>query len=247
MIAKHHLGMRRKLMDNYGTILLVEDDISLAQWVTEYLTEQSYVVHVCHRGDEVISQVKRLNPQLILLDIMLPGLDGISVCRELRSFYHAPIIMLTARDEEMDEVIGLEVGATDYIIKPVRPRALLARIKSALRYSSDTPKTDDQANMINIGQLSINTESRNVSLNQQDVNISSAEYLLLHYLASNAGQVVSRDAVFKATKGREYDGLDRSVDVLISALRKKFHDDPQKPEKIKTIWGRGYLFVTTAW
>lgn len=225
MIAKHHLGMRRKLMDNYGTILLVEDDISLAQWVTEYLTEQGYVVHVCHRGDEVISQVKRLNPQLILLDIMLPGLDGISVCRELRSFYHAPIIMLTARDEEMDEVIGLEVGATDYIIKPVRPRALLARIKSALRYSSDTPKTDDQA----------------------DVNISSAEYLLLHYLASNAGQVVSRDAVFKATKGREYDGLDRSVDVLISALRKKFHDDPQKPEKIKTIWGRGYLFVTTAW
>jgi DNA-binding response OmpR family regulator len=199
MIAKHHLGMRRKLMDNYCTILLVEDDISL------------------------------------------------SVCRDLRSFYHAPIIMLTARDEEMDEVIGLEVGATDYIIKPVRPRALLARIKSALRYSSDTPKTDDQANMINIGQLSINTESRNVSLNQQDVNISSAEYLLLHYLASNAGQVVSRDAVFKATKGREYDGLDRSVDVLISALRKKFNDDPQKPEKIKTIWGRGYLFVTTAW
>jgi DNA-binding response OmpR family regulator len=101
--------------------------------------------------------------------------------------------------------------------------------------------------MINIGQLSINTESRNVTLNQQDVNISSAEYLLLHYLASNAGQVVSRDAVFKATKGREYDGLDRSVDVLISALRKKFNDDPQKPEKIKTIWGRGYLFVTTAW
>ena len=234
-------------MDNYGTILLVEEDASLAQWVAEYLTEQGYTTHVCHRGDEVVSQVKTLNPNIVLLDIMLPGQDGISVCRELRSFYNAPIIMLTARDEEMDEVIGLEVGASDYIMKPVRPRALLARIKAALRQSSEPNKLEKVESTISVGSLNINTESRNVKFNGQDVNISSAEYLLLHYLASNAGQVVSRDAVFKATKGREYDGLDRSVDVLISALRKKFSDDPQNPEKIKTIWGRGYLLVSTAW
>jgi DNA-binding response OmpR family regulator len=234
-------------MDNYGTILLVEDDTSLAQWVAEYLTEQGYTTHVCHRGDEVVSQVKTLNPNIVLLDIMLPGQDGISVCRELRSFYNAPIIMLTARDEEMDEVIGLEVGASDYIMKPVRPRALLARIKAALRQSSEPNKLEKVESTISVGSLNINTESRNVKFNGQDINISSAEYLLLHYLASNAGQVVSRDAVFKATKGREYDGLDRSVDVLISALRKKFSDDPQNPEKIKTIWGRGYLLVSTAW
>ena len=234
-------------MDNYGTILLVEDDVSLAQWVAEYLTEQGYTTHVCHRGDEVISQVKTLNPNIVLLDIMLPGQDGISVCRELRSFYNSPIIMLTARDEEMDEVIGLEVGASDYIMKPVRPRALLARIKAALRQNNEPNTPHVNESVINVGTLSIDTESRNVKLNEQDVNISSAEYLLLHYLASNAGQVVSRDAVFKATKGREYDGLDRSVDVLISALRKKFNDDPQNPEKIKTIWGRGYLLVSTAW
>ncbi|MBQ4797931.1 response regulator transcription factor [Pseudoalteromonas sp. MMG006] len=234
-------------MDNYGTILLVEDDVSLAQWVAEYLTEQGYTTHVCHRGDEVVSQVKTLNPTIVLLDIMLPGQDGISVCRELRSFYSAPIIMLTARDEEMDEVIGLEVGASDYIMKPVRPRALLARIKAALRQNNETSTPQVNESLIQVGALSINTESRNVTLNEQDINISSAEYLLLHYLASNAGQVVSRDAVFKATKGREYDGLDRSVDVLISALRKKFNDDPQNPEKIKTIWGRGYLLVSTAW
>jgi len=234
-------------MDNYGTILLVEDDVSLAQWVAEYLTEQGYTTHVCHRGDEVISQVKTLNPNIVLLDIMLPGQDGISVCRELRSFYNSPIIMLTARDEEMDEVIGLEVGASDYIMKPVRPRALLARIKAALRQNNEPNAPHVNESVINVGALSIDTESRNVKLNKQDVNISSAEYLLLHYLASNAGQVVSRDAVFKATKGREYDGLDRSVDVLISALRKKFNDDPQNPEKIKTIWGRGYLLVSTAW
>ncbi|MBB1305452.1 MULTISPECIES: response regulator transcription factor [Pseudoalteromonas] len=234
-------------MDNYGTILLVEDDASLAQWVAEYLTEQGYTTHVCHRGDEVVSQVKTLNPNIVLLDIMLPGQDGISVCRELRSFYNSPIIMLTARDEEMDEVIGLEVGASDYIMKPVRPRALLARIKAALRQNNEPNKPQVSQSVIQVGALSINTESRNVTLNEQDINISSAEYLLLHYLASNAGQVVSRDAVFKATKGREYDGLDRSVDVLISALRKKFNDDPQNPEKIKTIWGRGYLLVSTAW
>ena len=234
-------------MDNYGTILLVEDDASLAQWVAEYLTEQGYTTHVCHRGDEVVSQVKTLNPNIVLLDIMLPGQDGISVCRELRSFYNSPIIMLTARDEEMDEVIGLEVGASDYIMKPVRPRALLARIKAALRQNNEPNKPQVSQSVIQVGALSINTESRNVTLNEQDINISSAEYLLLHYLASNAGQVVSRDAVFKATKGREYDGLDRSVDVLISALRKKFNDDPQNPQKIKTIWGRGYLLVSTAW
>ena len=132
-------------------------------------------------------------------------------------------------------------------MKPVRPRALLARIKAALRQSNEPNKLEKVESTISVGSLNINTESRNVKFNGQDINISSAEYLLLHYLASNAGQVVSRDAVFKATKGREYDGLDRSVDVLISALRKKFSDDPQNPEKIKTIWGRGYLLVSTAW
>ena len=233
-------------MEHYGTILLVEDDISLANWVAEYLIEQGYQTTLCQRGDQVVEQVRKTNPDLVLLDIMLPGQDGISVCRDLRQFYQAPIIMLTARDDEMDEVIGLEVGASDYMMKPVRPRALLARIKAALRSKTDTHEAAN-SELISVGKLSINTESRTVYLANDEVHISSAEYLLLNYLASNAGQVVSRDAVFKATKGREYDGLDRSVDVLISSLRKKFNDDPQHPEKIKTIWGKGYLLVATAW
>lgn len=234
-------------MEHYGTILLVEDDISLAKWVAEYLTDQGYKTTICQRGDQVIEQVRATPPDLVLLDIMLPGQDGISVCRELRQFYQAPIIMLTARDDEMDEVIGLEVGASDYMMKPVRPRALLARIKTALRANTDNKESRLENPNITVGKLTIDTESRTVFFADQEVHISSAEYLLLHYLASNAGQVVSRDAVFKATKGREYDGLDRSVDVLISSLRKKFNDDPQHPEKIKTIWGRGYLLVATAW
>ena len=235
-------------MENYATILLVEDDESLAQWVAEYLDNQGYTTHICHRGDKAVSMVKEISPDIVLLDIMLPGQDGISVCRDLRQFYDNPIVMMTAKDEEMDEVIGLEVGASDYVIKPVRPRALLARIKSLLRAAeqNNTPSENQNEN-IEVGSLLIDTLARKVTLSGTEITISSAEYLLLHFLASNAGEVVSRDSVFKATKGREYDGLDRSVDVLISALRKKFNDDPQNPEKIKTVWGKGYLMVPSAW
>ncbi|WP_440053164.1 response regulator [Pseudoalteromonas sp. T1lg65] len=235
-------------MDQYGSILLVEDDASLAQWVAEYLDNQGYKTHCCYRGDEVVDKVKAINPDLVLLDVMLPGKDGISVCRDLRQFYTNPIIMLTAKDEEMDEVIGLEVGASDYVIKPVRPRALLARIKANVRAAQEKP-VNHAANhsLISVGNLTIDTQARKISVNGIEVVVSSAEYLLLQFLASHAGEVVSRDAVFKATKGREYDGLDRSVDVLISALRKKFNDDPQNPEKIKTVWGKGYLLVPSAW
>ena len=235
-------------MENYATILLVEDDESLAQWVAEYLDNQGYTTHICHRGDKAVAMVKDTTPDIVLLDLMLPGQDGISVCRDLRQFYNKPIVMMTAKDEEMDEVIGLEVGASDYVIKPVRPRALLARIKSLLRaseQSSSSSEVDDDN--IQVGALHIDTLARKVTIDGTEISISSAEYLLLHFLASNAGEVVSRDAVFKATKGREYDGLDRSVDVLISALRKKFNDDPQHPEKFKTVWGKGYLMVPTAW
>ncbi|CCQ11649.1 Transcriptional regulatory protein RstA [Pseudoalteromonas luteoviolacea B = ATCC 29581] len=234
-------------MENYGTILLVEDDTSLAQWVAEYLNNQGYQTQVCSRGDLAISEVKKINPDLVLLDIMLPGLDGISVCRALRQFFQKPILMMTAKDEEMDEVIGLEVGASDYIIKPVRPRALLARIKSALRTNADVTIATNETASLNVGKLTIETDSRKVILDSKEIQVSTSEYLLLTFLAENAGKVLSRDAVFKATKGREYDGLDRSVDVLISALRKKFNDDPQNPEKIKTIWGKGYLMVPSAW
>lgn len=232
-------------MDMLGKILLVEDDMSLANWVSEYLTEQGFDVILCHRGDEVISLVRKHNPRLVLLDIMLPGQDGVSVCRELSSFYHEPILMLTAKSDEIDEVIGLEVGATDYIVKPVRPRALLARINAALR-NTQTHVTAN-SDMVKVGQLSIDLLSRDSFLGNQKLTLSNAEFSLLSFLAQHADQVMDRDSVFMATKGREYDGLDRSVDVLISALRKKFGDDPQNPEKIKTIWGKGYLLVSSAW
>jgi len=237
--------MEAVLMDVTKKILLVEDDTSLAQWVSEYLVEQGFEVVLCQRGDEAVQAVKKHNPDLVLLDLMLPGKDGMSVCRDLRVFFHQPIIMMTAKGDEIDEVLGLEVGASDYVIKPVRPRVLLARINAVLREKQGN--SDTNTDEISIGSLQIDTLSRDVFMNKEKLALSNAEYSLLFFLASNADQILDRDSVFLATKGREYDGLDRSVDVLISALRKKIGDDPQSPNKIKTIWGKGYLFVSQAW
>lgn len=233
-------------MSLYAKILLVEDDESLAQWVSEYLTEQGFNVTHIARGDEVKAAVEQQDFELILLDLMLPGLDGIEVCRQVRGFSQVPIIMLTARGDEFDEVIGLEVGANDYVIKPVRPRALLARIKTLLRSppASETPESEDQ---IRFGHFYIDNASKTVLYQEQEVDLSTNLFELLWLLASNAGTVISRETVFQSLKGREYDGLDRRFDVMISTLRKKFDDNPQKPRKIKTVWSQGYLFVADAW
>lgn len=232
-------------MIEYANILLVEDDITLAEWVTEYLQQHGFTVTHIDRGDKVIDCVKQHAFNLILLDVMLPGMDGIDVCKEVRQFSHVPIIMMTARADEFDEVVGLEVGANDYVIKPVRPRALLARIKATLRMQETNIVRS--ANELQFGHLNINADSKRVSFKGENVELSTSLFSLLWLLANNAGTVLDRDAVFKALIGREYDGLDRRMDVLVSNLRKKFADNPQEPKKIKTIWGKGYLFVADAW
>jgi DNA-binding response OmpR family regulator len=229
-------------------ILLVEDDISLANWVCEYLTEQGFSVTHIARGDQVLEIIKKNTTDIVLLDVMLPGLNGIEVCRLIRQHEQSkktPIIMLTARADEFDEVIGLEAGANDYVIKPVRPRALLARINRQL---SQNDKIENQQNThLSFGELVINQEAKRVMYQGKEVEISTSLFAFLTYLAQNAGNVVDRDSVFKALKKREYDGQDRRFDVMLSSLRKLFNDDPQKPQKFKTIWGKGYLFVADAW
>jgi len=225
-------------------ILLVEDDITLADWVAEYLTEQGFNIHHVARGDLVMDAFASFTPDLILLDVMLPGLNGIEVCRLIRERSQTPIIMLTARADEFDEVIGLEAGANDYVIKPVRPRALLARIASALKNSAATTTVNNE---VIHGDLVINEEAKRVTYQGQEVELSTSLFSFLLFLASNAGQVVDRDSVFIALKGREYDGQDRRFDVMLSTLRKIFNDDPQSPKKFKTVWGKGYLFVSDAW
>ena len=225
-------------------VLLVEDDITLADWVAEYLAEQGFNVKHVDRGDLVINAFKKFQPDIVLLDVMLPGLNGIEVCRLIRQDSLTPIIMLTARADEFDEVIGLEAGANDYVIKPVRPRALLARITSALKTSQPNQKT--QGELIH-GDLIINEEAKRVTYQGIEVELSTSLFSFLLFLATNAGKVVDRDTVFKALKNREYDGQDRRFVVMLSTLRKIFNDDPQKPQKFKTVWGKGYLFVADAW
>lgn len=227
-----------------STILLVEDDISLANWVCEFLTEQNFTVTHLARGDLVLDKIKAQTIDLVLLDVMLPGLNGIEVCRLIRQHYQVPIIMLTARADEYDEVIGLEAGADDYVIKPVRPRALLARITRQL---SNQLQEASSSNIMTFGELTINQEAKRVTYFAQEIELSSSLFAFLSFLAERAGSVVDRDSVFLALRKREYDGLDRRFDVMLSSLRKIFNDDPLKPRKFKTIWGKGYLFVADAW
>ena len=235
-------------MESYGNILLVEDDISLAQWVQEYLHEHSYQVTHIERGDTALEAFKATEFDLVLLDVMLPGIDGIQVCRDIRAISNVPIVMLTARSDELDEVIGLEVGANDYVVKPVRPRALLARIKSLIRNKIQlSDSLEETQQVLQFGDLNLDNTAKRVLFNKAEIDFSSSEFDFLWYLACHAGTPVNRDQVFKALKGREYDGQDRRFDLMISVLRKKLDDNSQKPQKIKTVWGKGYLFVADAW
>lgn len=227
-------------------ILLVEDDRQLSDLVCDFLESEGYHVKQEFRGDTVAKRVEQFFPDLILLDIMLPGKDGFTVCKELRPTYSGPILMLTAKGTDFDQVLGLEIGADDYVIKPVEPRVLLARVNALLR-RGDLPKDSNEQSELTIGQLYVNRGSRQVTLHGESIELTSQEFDLLWLLASRAGEVQSRDFIYKAVVGREYDGLDRSVDVRISRLRKKLHDSNETPFRIKTIWGQGYLFVPNAW
>jgi two-component system OmpR family response regulator/two-component system response regulator RstA len=231
---------------NVKKILLVEDDRQLSDLVTDFLTSEGFHVKQEFRGDTVAKRVKLFSPDLIMLDIMLPGKDGFAVCKELRPEFTGPILMLTAKSTDFDQVLGLEIGADDYVIKPVEPRVLLARIHALLR-RGELPNESQEKGELNFGGLYINRASRKVTLQNHNVDLTSQEFDLLWLLASKAGEVQNRDYIYKAVIGREYDGLDRSVDVRISRLRKKLHDNTETPFRIKTIWGQGYLFVPDAW
>jgi two-component system OmpR family response regulator/two-component system response regulator RstA len=227
-------------------ILLVEDDRQLSDLVTDFFTCEGFHVKQEFRGDTVAKRVTLFSPDIILLDIMLPGKDGFTVCRDLRPDYTGPILMLTAKSTDFDQVLGLEIGADDYVIKPVEPRVLLARVNALLRRGTLTNQSDDKGE-VSCGSLYINKASRKVTLNQENVDLTSQEFDLLWLLANKPGEVQNRDYIYKAVIGREYDGLDRSVDVRVSRLRKKLNDSTETPFRIKTIWGQGYLFVEDAW
>jgi DNA-binding response OmpR family regulator len=227
------------------SILLVEDDLRLAELVSRYLESNGFRVDIATRGDEVLAKVEQDPPDLIILDLGLPGEDGFTICRQLRQDHSAPILILTARDSDIDHVLGLELGADDYVVKPVEPRVLLARIGALLRRSRPPPSTERKT--LQFGRLIINMTSRSVHLDGQAISLSGNEFDLLLYLASHAGQIQSRETLFKDLFKREYDGMDRMLDIRISRLRRKLGDEAETAERIKTVWGQGYLFVPDAW
>jgi DNA-binding response OmpR family regulator len=228
-----------------ASIILVEDDLRLADLVGRYLRQNGFRVQPLHRGDEVMERVLAQSPDLVILDLGLPGQDGFSVCRQLRPLYTKPILILTARDNDADHVLGLELGADDYVIKPVEPRVLMARIQALLRRTRQQERLEPKT--LTFGDLRINPFARAVNFGGRSISLSSNEFDLLLYLATHAGEVLSRETLFQQLYKREYDGIDRMLDVRISHLRKKLGDAADGSERIKTIWGQGYLFVPDAW
>ncbi|QJD98810.1 response regulator transcription factor [Massilia forsythiae] len=223
-------------------VLLVEDDPRLAELVTEYLSGYEFAVDLVTRGDLALAQFKAAPPDIVVLDLMLPGLDGMVVCRQIREVSPVPILILTAREDTYDEVSGLEQGADDFVNKPVQPRVLLARLRALLRR---TQSNAAELRSLEFGALRIMLDDRSVTWRGQQCVLSNTEYKLLLVLAEAAGRVLSRDELLKKMRGIEFDGLDRSIDNSISKLRRKFDDTLS--EKIKTVWGEGYLFSPSAW
>ncbi|MCG2585553.1 response regulator transcription factor [Massilia sp. TS11] len=224
-------------------VMLVEDDARLASLVSEYLSAYEFKVDVVARGDEAMAQFQTNPPDVVVLDLMLPGLDGMVVCRQIRAQSNVPILILTAREDSYDEVSGLEQGADDFVNKPIQPRVLLARLRALLRRTQT--KAAAEASVLEFGALQIAKNDRTVTWRGTPAALSNTEYKLLLVLAESAGHVLSRDDLLKRLRGIEFDGLDRSIDNNISRLRRKFDDT--ESEKIKTVWGEGYLFSPSAW
>ena len=231
-------------MNAVRSIVLVEDDLRLSELVSRYFEANGFQVAAIAKGDKVVNRVHRDSPDLVILDLGLPGLDGLSICKQLRPLYAKPILILTARNSDIDHVLGLEMGADDYVIKPVEPRVLMARVNALLRRSQVVPTVIP---ILKFGELAISTAGRSVSLAGRSIALSSSEFQLLVYLARHAGEAQSRETLYRELYHRDYDGMDRMLDVRISHLRKKLNDDADNPARIKTIWGEGYLFVPDAW
>ena len=221
------------------TILIIDDDKKLNNLLSDYLAKFGFKVTTATHPEDGLKILKRELPDIIILDIMLPDMDGFEVCKEIRKAYSVPIIMLTARGEVTDRIVGLELGADDYLPKPFEPRELVARIQSVLRRSSSILKSD----IIKFGKLVVDMEKHSAILDGKDVDLTTMEFEILSLLVRNPGRVLTRDRIMDSIRGIEWKAFDRSVDVLMSRLRQKLNDDPKKPSFIKTVWGAGYMFI----
>lgn len=231
-------------------ILIIEDDERLAKLILTYLTRYHYHVTWHDHGDTAEDVINHTSPDLIILDVMLPGKSGFDICRDIRANYPGRILIMTANDDSIDEILGLEIGADDYLAKPVEPRLLLARIRALLRRKENAHEHHENSVQIDkpnesaqvFGQLLINLTNRTATLGKQVLDLTTSEFDLLCLFADSHGKILSRDNIFNQMRGIDFDGMDRSIDARVSRLRKKLLDDPDNPHFIKTVRGKGYLF-----
>lgn len=248
--------MTEKTSVSLQSILVVDDDDKLRGLITEYLEGCGFSVTGLPHGEQFLETVQELDPSLVILDIMLPGKDGLDLLRELRSCSQAPVIMLTARGDDTDRIVGLELGADDYLPKPFNPRELLARIKAVLRRATPEAKTEPTPDLplpVELGSkcgLVLNCQAQALLVPDEDtetgmvsVELSLTECRIMETLFQRPGRAVSRDTLMSQARGREFFAFDRSIDVHVSRLRAKLAEFPRFKNVIKTVWGTGYMFV----
>ncbi|MBL4892097.1 MAG: response regulator transcription factor [Rhizobiaceae bacterium] len=220
-------------------ILLIEDDARLAEMVQDYLGQSEFDVTIADTGTKGMSLLKGGNFEAVLLDLMLPDIDGLEVCRIIRTSSRIPILMLTAKGEPMDRIVGLELGADDYLPKPFEPRELLARLRAILRRG----RGEDPASAIQFGRLEINQQAMVAKIDGRTCALTTHQFKLLEILAKKAGRVLTRDYLMDELKGQNFEGFDRSIDVHISRIRAEIEDDPKHPRRLITVRGAGYVFA----
>lgn len=224
-------------------LLVVDDDRETRDLLSLYFTEQGFDVAAVRDGQDMDEWLGTHDTDLVVLDLMLPGEDGLSLARRLRSDYKLPIVMISARGEEVDRIVGLEVGADDYLPKPFNPRELLARVRAVLRRSSTGPGTLPATDKYEFGPFRLDVARRLLTKNAAEIELSRAEFDLLQILVENPNRVLSRDSIMDSLSGRDRDPFDRSIDVRVTRLRHKIEEDPARPRFVRTVWGVGYQFT----
>lgn len=227
--------------------MLVEDDPVLGQLQKDYLEQQGIDVRWLKDGQNTLAELRQFNPALLILDLMLPGMSGLDICREIRQHYQGLILFLTASEDDIDHVTCLELGADDFVNKPINPRVLLARVRMLLRRKSPESKIASSSDSLEFGILKLKQRSREVYLDKAAIKLTGSEFALLWILASHYDEVLDRQTLFSKLRGIEFDGFDRSIDTKIVSLRKKLSDTGAVQKRIITVRNKGYLFASDGW
>jgi two-component system phosphate regulon response regulator OmpR len=227
-------------------VLIIDDDTKLRNLLHEYLEDNGFQVFSLEDGTGALDTIEKESPDIVILDVMMPGISGLDVLKEINRKYALPVIMLTAKGEETDRIIGLELGADDYMPKPFNPRELLARMRAVMRRipaETDSVAEEGTPRTITAGGLVLDRAKQTVTRGKEEMALSTTEYKILEVLMKNPNSVMSRDEIMSIARGRDFMAFDRSIDVHISKLRAKLEADPRYPKLIKTVWGSGYMFV----